>query len=192
MAITYFGRNLEDAGSSSVTVAGYAWRNNPAQVDYVCPGSGNQKLVELSVRGRLNNAGDTGLIRLAIYNTSLGLLYEGSAAVSLTQTSAYWAGHTAFLDVDGNPVATPLLTGGTSYIIAVSAILTSGAIYIYRGSGSSGDYKFYNTTDYTVGFPNEIAAGSDSTSLVDMRAGVEPYVPPDYDFTERHHVRLVF
>lgn len=167
VAITYFGRNVDDVDES--TISGFVNYNVPAQIDYVCPDTGSQIIKEMGFRCHDNGGG--GNIRIAIYDTSLNLLFEGSAEIAVSGgATPAWYTHTSFLDAAGDPAASPAITGGTSYILAVTA---DGDIHGHKAAGSSGDHK-YIATDYTGGFPDPIAAGTNSATLEDVRCGVEP------------------
>ncbi len=157
MATQYFGPQTDSATDS----------NSPVETDwttsgYVCPGTGNQTVVELSalVYGSITQ------MRLALFDsTGTVLICQGLAAVTLAGSSLTWQGHLAQSAITPNPAT---LTGGTSYIIARCC---NGAMH-YGYSGSSG--TSYNSSDYTSsGYSNSSLSSPGSTGeLMCMRCGV--------------------
>lgn len=180
MAVTYFGNNTD--GDGSYSGSGYVHINNPDYIDYVCPGSGNQVIRELGVRAYLVGSGN---VRVAIYNLARELIAQGAAEMAVTGGDSVWYTHTSFVDSGGSPIASPIIVGGTSYLLAVTADGTNVAI---RSVSVTSGYEKYISVDYTGGFPASIAAGSDSSYQACRRCGVEP----SGDFTEHRSTRLVF
>jgi len=159
----YFGNNVDGTASASNSAIQY-WNNN-ANIQYTCPGTGQQSVKELGIR-MLSGAA---IIRLAVYNTSGSLLMQGASTLSFSSDG--WHNHTSFVDGSLDAIASPELTGGTNYIL--SAGLSTGGLQIYKTSVTSGHAK-YVTGDITAGFPASLASGSDAASEWSLRCGVEP------------------
>lgn len=169
MAITYFGYT-DTSGLSWYAIDTQTIRNKTTNASFVCPGTGTQKLISL---GLYVKGGDTASdIRLAIYDTSLNFIAQGSAKITIgILVAAAWAEHTAFTNVAGNPIF-PTLTGGTTYVVAVT-MDDQGASKAYKAV-ANGDV-LYLATDYTdAGFPDPLAAGAADTTGIRIQAGVEP------------------
>ena len=110
-------------------------------------------------------------VRIAIYDTSLNLLFQGSAEIPVTDADIpAWYTHTSFVDEVGSPAVDPQIIGGTEYIFAFTC---DNPLTLYRLQGASGVGK-YISTDYTAAFPDPIGAGSDSGTQACVRCGVEP------------------
>ena len=159
MATTYFGETtpgiLYDTNANTI-----AFHNK--NITYACPGSGSQSLVEISAYVKDINAGASH-IRLALYDTSNSLIYQGSAEVGVTSGSYSWVGHTGITGV--------ILTGGTNYRIAYTQ---DGAVSIAYRVGTSGDAALLLYPDYTGGFPGSIGDGINDDYVKSIRAGVVP------------------
>jgi len=100
---------------------------------------------------------------------------QGSAALAVTNTSYAWVGHTAFTDVDGDPVTSPTLTGGSDYYLLVSGGATGSTGFLSRWTDK---YQYARKVDslyYTGGFPETIPGSPSSDWIVQCtRCGVEP------------------
>jgi hypothetical protein len=129
-----------------------------------CPGTGTRAVTEIT--GYLKSAGGTaGNTRLAILDSSYNLVCEGSAAVSVSSTSAGWVGHVGAANITPNPCN---ITGGTTYILASSGSSTDVLInYVASGSG------WYKIADYTTGYANPIDSPTGQTATFYIRAYVE-------------------
>jgi hypothetical protein len=160
--VTYFGNEVFDGAS---TLSSYAEFNNDATNAYICPGAGAQDVNSLEMYYKQG----TGNIRCAIYTTSRVLVMQGSAQVAVAGGVDAWVGHTAFVDAAGTPIASPQLTGGTHYLLVTTADgadVASGCTAVASGNSK------YISAEYTGGFPDPIAAGSNDTNLFSVRCGV--------------------
>ena len=162
--VSYFGRLVEDSNEYSMT--GYTNFNDPTYIDYVCPGTGLQQIVELAARA-VDSLG-TGHLRVAIYSLDRTLIAQGET--ELLVSTANWYKHTSFVDENEDPITAPLLVGGTSYILAVT-FDGSSANHGFYNSVTNG-YADYITQDYTSGFPAIIGTGTDGILQLDVRCGV--------------------
>lgn len=156
---TYFGETTPGGYSDHAPVC-YWWRNKNKV--FTCPGSGAQDLVELSAYVYRIALG-TGHIRLAIYDTSNNLLYQGSAEVTVDNADPDWIGHTG--------ITGQTLTGGTNYRIALTT--DSSDVEVYYNLYSIGDFTSL-PADYTGGWPNPLADQDDDDYAHNARAGVDP------------------
>jgi hypothetical protein len=145
--------------------AGICVRNK--NIEFTCPGSGNQTVVELSSYCK-TNGGTPGNIRLAVYNNDwTAKICEGSAEVNVDSSEYGWRGHLVQSGITPNPTT---LTGGVKYRIALTQDSTD--VRFGYQLGSSGDIG-YTWGDYTDGFPSSLTSGSDYTFRWCMRCGVE-------------------
>lgn len=168
MAITYFGKNENGSDVHSATT--YTYSNDNSNIVYTCPGSGSQEVKELGVRVYSES---TGYIRLAIYDASLDLVCQGSAQIdveSLVSGGSAWVSHTSFVDFSGDPT-TPILTGGTAYVFALTCSATCN---IWKDDVTSGWMK-YDSDDGLDGFLETLSQDSSNTREYCWRCGVEPY-----------------
>jgi hypothetical protein len=154
---TYFGETTP--GNLTVNDPIYRFRNKNKV--YTCPGSGDQNLVELSAYVQDYNAGATH-IRLAIYDMSNNLIYQGAAEVVVNNASWAWVGHTGITGV--------VLQGGTNYKIACSY---DGAISIRYNIETNGNHGS-TSADNTGGWPASLADDGDDDYIKSVRAGVDP------------------
>lgn len=159
---TYFG-NEDYSGAS--TLSTYSQFNNDTFVPYICPGVGAQAVNSLEMYYKSG----TGNIRCAIYTTGRVLVMQGSAQVAVAGGVDAWIGHTAFVDAAGAPIVSPQLTGGTHYLLVTTA---DGADVASGVTGVVSGYSKYVSAEYTGGFPDPIAAGSNDTNLFSVRCGV--------------------
>jgi hypothetical protein len=163
MGIEYFG-----AGVATGAFYGDMDTYRNKATNYTCPGSGNMTLVSLGAYCK-KDTGAAGNVRVAIYNTSLDLIAQGSAEISVTSTSASWIEHTSFTDSAGTPVS-PVLTGGTNYILIIARdsvqVLTEYDIVSSGNMATKWD-------EYTGGFPATFVDSADSTIQYNVRCGVE-------------------
>lgn len=184
----YFGYNDTtglSSGQASVSWIRngvYSWTN----ADFTCPGAGSRTLSELAFYCK-SNGGTPGHIRVAIYDTSRNLIAEGSAELTVSSTTAGWVTHSAFVDPAGSP-STPILTGGTDYILVFAVDSTD--VTIYYTAGSNGDVA-YNTNDYTGGFPDTLASGTNYNRRYPIRAGVEEVGGGSVLLHAQHYYRLL-
>lgn len=150
----YFGYTTTASLTSSDDWGGYTIRNNNALNPFTCPGSGTRVVQSLEIWCR-SVGGVPGVLLIAIYDTSLNLVGQGTAAVTVSSTTAGWVGHTTTLllkpagGIAGQAVN---LTGGTNYILAYSC--SSGDTKIpYNPNGNT---MYFQNTNNTAGFPNPL------------------------------------
>lgn len=160
---TYFGL-CDSAGNPSGAAAA---NSGSAETDwngtqtYTCPGSGSQTIVEMSAD--LKNVTNYN-IRLAVYDTAgTTLIAQGTAAVAVSGAADSWQGHLTQADITPNPAT---LTGGTNYLIVVSA---SGDMQTNHALSGSGQFA---AVDETAGYPASLPAGTGSSVLFPVRVGV--------------------
>jgi hypothetical protein len=164
VATTYFGFcNSSTGAGTGVAHCGYAWGSQWTTAGYVCPGTGDQTLVTLGIEA---DGADTTHIRMAIYNTSRGLVCY---ATSEKDSAVGWV---SWDNTEITWVIGTKLTGGTAYLLVVSADGNPGAL----GTGSlPADTLRYISNEYTSSaFADPIAAGTGYTTEYNMRCGVEP------------------
>lgn len=168
----YFGNTDTTAATSFDEWGGYTirWRSD-ATAYYTCPGSGSRTLQSMELYCK-SNGGTPGTIRLALFDTSLNLVAEGSATVTVSSTTVGWVGHLTAADLrpvggsSGDPIT---LTGGTNYLPAYSAS-SSDVRIAYEVVGTS---MTYLNNNYTGGFPTTIAAGTNLNQSFRMKLGVQ-------------------
>jgi hypothetical protein len=172
MAITYFGLcdaagDPTEAAALTNASAGSVWIcNNPSTHSFVCPGTGNQTIKELSVMAHKDSGAPNG--RVAIYNSAgTTKICEGTAEFALAGTTDTWQGHLTQADMTPNPAT---LVGGTAYIIVVTFDATQVGTTHGDASNTSG---VYGLSDYTGGFPASLSAAG-QTYCWPVRCGVEP------------------
>ena len=171
MAITYFGHNVNGTNPHDPSDYGTLFNDN-SNIVYTCPGAGAQDVKELGARVWVNSTDD---MRLAIYDTSLNFIMQGAAVIDTEPPAGdEWLSHTSFVDQGGSPIVSPQLTGGTAYIIAITAEAGKG-VNIWDDTVTSGWMKRDNA-DYTGGFPATLTAFADRTRQFCVRCGVEPAV----------------
>lgn len=163
---TYFGLcdsagNPSGAAAANTGGAETDWNGTQA---YTCPGSGSQTIVEISAD--VKNVTNYN-IRLAIYDTAgTTLIAQGTAAVAVSGAADSWQGHLTQANITPNPAS---LTGGTNYLIVVSA---SGDMQTNHAlSGASGIGQFA-AADETAGYPASLPAGTGVSIVFPVRVGV--------------------
>ena len=148
---------------------------------YVCPGSGNQAVQELSVS---LNTYVNGVIRLGIYSSGNALMAEGIAAVTPGGTG--WQGHMNQASVkNAGGVSPGVLVGGAPYRLAVTQ---STANMTVRVINSGANNMHYILTDYTGGMPATLIGGTAWNYEVTMRCGVDPYGGGGPDISQKRIV----
>jgi hypothetical protein len=178
--ITYFGKNITTGGAVNYNVdSGSIFYNAAA----ACPGTGNQSVVELGSYVQLTYGAEaTAYFRIAIYTAAGAFVMQGATAILCTHhDSPIWQSHTAFVDASGNPITSPVLTGGDSYLLAIGSPASSGpAAYFTTGSSGDGYKKGPDyATNYAAGMPSPIGTGfSASTDICSIRCGVTPAAAP--------------
>ncbi len=163
--ITYFGYTT--VGGTPYTLATSWWRNKTYVAGFNCPGSGNQRVTELTAY--VSQPSGSPNIRLAVYNTSAVVVCEGTSEVAIG-TSAAWQGHigSSTIKVAGGS-APCTLTGGTQYDLAFSVDGITAVGYYNAGSASDWTYESY---DMTGGFIDR-ADTNDTPSRWSVRCGVQ-------------------
>jgi hypothetical protein len=162
----YFGYNVDETTFS--VLSGYTGRNN--NLVWTCSGSGPQRVLELGARVKVTSGSST--VRHSIYDAAGNLVMQGSAAITVTGTSLIWVTHTAFVDVSGNPIANPTLTGGTNYIMCTTG--SAGTAQAAYGAGAAGN-EVWKAANYTAGYPATLGTGWNSIAQkICIRCGVIP------------------
>jgi hypothetical protein len=155
-AVTYFGHNVDEA--TSWYFAGYSVWNHRAggnSIVWTCPGTGSQPVSSLGALVKVASAAN---LRIAIYTQgddfgdpgTAAFLMQGSAEIAVSETSLTWKTHTSFVDVNGDPITSPTLTGGTNYLMMATS--DGGSMEIGYGA-TTGYTQFKTGADYTAGFP---------------------------------------
>lgn len=158
---TYFGYNT--IGGTGSSGSGYCLRNK--NVSWTCPGSGPQKVVELTSYCGWSSGGGNNL--LAVYNTNLDTKFcEGIGEVAVDATPA-WQGHIGAANITPNPCN---LTGGVDYVLAVS--YDGITVDQYWDPATEGDCV-YSADDYTGGYPSSLGPGTEISRIYSIRCGVE-------------------
>jgi hypothetical protein len=167
--MTYFGHTT--VGASPAAPGIYTFGNDAVNIIYTCPGTGLQDVKEL---GAYCYRDQTGHIRMAIYDTSLNFICQGSAELDVaTVTPANgWLSHVAFTDVGGSAIS-PQLTGGVEYVLSISS--DSSGPNVYQDTVTAGYERFsYDYTDSTGGFPADLTLErTTDTREWNVRCGVE-------------------
>lgn len=162
---TYFGYTAIGADAPT---GGTLWTRNKNHVTgYTCPGSGPQVVKELSAYVK-SNGGTPGHIRIAVYDASHNLICQGTAEVTIDNTTAGWYGHLTQANITPNPA---YLTGGVQYDLALC--LDAEDVVRYRDLGTLGD-NTWEAVDYTDGWPSTLADVTDGSSKWSVRCGVDP------------------
>lgn len=167
MSTVYFG-NTTIGANSGTGFNGIADGNVGQQ--FTCPGVGSVQVVEISLYCSSAIAPDPQEFRCAIYSLDLStLICQGASTISVTNASPAWQGHVGAASITPNPA---FLVGGTKYTLVFSpSNLLGGSLSLSWDVGSAGDWKF-TSNDYSGGFPASITLGSNSSLLVNIRAGV--------------------
>jgi hypothetical protein len=154
------GSATDSTGGGTATL----WNNVAVEV-FTCPGSGSQTVNEITAD--LNITGPAANALCAIYSSDGNtLIAQGTAAVTIVGATDTWQGHTGQASITPNPAT---LTGGTSYILAVTC--SAGSIGTTHGDATTNSAKF-DTVDRTAGFPASLPAGTISQPAWPVRVGV--------------------
>jgi len=170
MPITYFGINVNGGGANTATRGGLT----DGTIPVICPGNGAQNVHELAGFFKSGAVGTMSNVRLAIYTTAKAFVMQGAAVLNTSSLSYVWLTHTSFVDVGGNPILNPQLTGGTAYLLCVTTSTDNQtANMAYEGVFP---YGMYQSGDYTVtGFPATLNLTNPALLKdFDMRCGVTP------------------
>lgn len=150
----YFGY-LDTASLVSLDEwGGYTVRNHATNDPFTCPGTGTRRVVSLELWCK-SLGGTPGVIRIAIYDTSLNLIGQGAATVTVGSTTEGWVGHVTTADLKpagGSAGQAVNLTGGNSYVFAYSS--SSGDVRIPFVLTAANTY--YQATNNTGGFPDPL------------------------------------
>lgn len=166
---TYFGYQTTTGGSVIIgPYNGYTYGSKISSYganEFVCPGSGAQNITSIEAYCFQDLAG--GVLRLSVYllGTPTGESLKGETASFQPNQNGdvpYWAG--AAVTQYGT------LTGGLSYVLAMTAATQDGSVYGVVGSGGDSGYQ---ANDYTAGFPATLALGSANTTRWAIRCGVD-------------------
>jgi hypothetical protein len=164
MAVEYFGLTTE---YTSYYGDGSNYRNRG--VTFTCPNTGTMNLISLGAWGK-KGAGTAGNVRLAIYDSSNNFVAQGSAEISVSNTTAQWLEHTAFTARGGGSIS-PTLTGGQTYFIMFSR--DSDQVTLGYSFGSANDYDITSGDCTGSDFPATISDVNGTTVKYAIRAGVE-------------------
>jgi len=172
----YFGYQIgvEDVIGGTIV----AW----APAGYVCPGSGLKRI--LALEGEVKYISSTGM-RLAIYEGTK-LVCEGNAVLNPVNASYAWVGYAEDSITWRNAYVG--LNGGVTYRLA---LINVNGLY-WRGTNGlpSGTWK-YNSGDYSGGAPDPLPAGTDYTTLVNLRVKVGSYVAKGYEILKSDNPQLM-
>jgi hypothetical protein len=154
------GSATDSTGGGTATL----WNNTAVDV-FTCPGSGSQTVNEITAD--LNITGAAANALCAIYSSDgATVIAQGAAAVTIVGATDTWQGHVGQANITPNPAT---LTGGTSYILAVTC--SAGSIGTTHGDATTNSAKF-DTVDRTAGFSGALPAGTTSQPAWPVRAGV--------------------
>lgn len=165
----YFGNQnnnaTDDQGGRSLV-----WNN----ATYQCPGSGSFNVQELSCYCYSTAAVN---LLLGIYDTSGNLVGEGTAKVAMQADggSPTWQGHMTEAAVKAAGGSSPcVLTGGTSYYLAVYTDALSSASYVRYDNAGVG-IRFVSGGDNLTAMPATLPAYSSASNMAyAIRCGVDP------------------
>lgn len=134
---------------------------------YVCPGSGNQTIVEAAVCAhQLNASPDVQGVRMAIYDSAGTTLitYSDKAILRNNTATAYW---------QACPNIVGTLTGGTTYKVALTwDSAGNGIASIYCGGVNSGSYASPGV-EYTAStWPSSLPSSGGNYYMYPVRVGV--------------------
>ena len=178
MAITYFGVCNSDGTplianpNQDFDGSPFLYYNGDA---YVCPGSGNQVVQDLTVYcyGNLD-------VRLGIYSSDgTTLIAEGTSAVTIigSDDSVWrWQGHIGQANIKAAGTSNPaILVGGTSYKLAVADNAGDPSPWIRIGMLGSGTPHYEISHNYISGMPSSITTYDYEYGNGEfMRVGVSP------------------
>jgi hypothetical protein len=166
MAITYFGHNVEEGGSLGQGHTDELHWNNPATVEYTCPGSGQQLVRALEA---YVSAGEAGHVKAIVYTAAGAKVCE---AVGAYTSGAGWYGIAD--DPTAISPANTTLTGGQKYILAL--ILDKYSVWIKGGALANGNaYAADSYASPAATIPGSPTIGN---SVICVRCGVEPAPDP--------------
>ena len=164
MALSYFG----PTGASGDDDNGSKHQLNWLNTTYVCPGTGNQILKELSVYCKIG--ANYPEIRVGIYTAAGVLVAQGTALVTVTGSSYSWQGHLVVTNITPNPC---VLTGGTAYRLAYYTTVNDTCTSQYETGGTNAG-SYLVDTDYSASLPATFPSPTGSwTGMWNIRAGVE-------------------
>jgi hypothetical protein len=169
MAEQWFGNTT---GDTDADIYSYPAWNNDAVAAFVCPADG----ALTGLRAKVRVASGSQSIRIALYAVAgdRDFIAQGSAAITVSNTSYETKTHTAFVDRTGASV-TPSLTSGTHYIAVIAG--HSGTVYCARNTTSSGLlYRpggSWNITNADA-FPATLEGGTEYAGPVCLEIGVTP------------------
>lgn len=146
--VVYFGATATTSGVAATAARTYFNYNLKYQA--TTPGP----IVELSAYVK-SNGGTPGNMRLALYNSDRTVkICEGSAEVLVSSTTAAWVAHTGL-------TGTCSVSTGVDYTLALT--VDSADVYYYYATGTTGDWGYISSADYTGGFPEPLT-GTVTTS----------------------------
>lgn len=161
MAITYFGHNVDEGGSLGSGHVDVLHWNNPATVEYTCPGSGPQRVKSLQA---YVSAGEAGHVK--------AIVYTAAGEKVCTATGSYTSGADWYGVSDDEASIDPPntnLTGGDKYILAL--IVDKASVWVKGGALSGGNaYKADSYASPSATIPGSPTIG---TSVICVRCGVE-------------------
>ncbi len=145
-----------------------AWHSGSTA--YVCPGSGNMRVRELSYY-TCKSIYQVPSIRVAVYSGTT-LVCQGTAAVPVTNIAADWIGHFGEEAITPNPVN---LVGGVSYQLAYAGHGAFSNFVRHRTPNQIWQQSLANNTYFSNGLPATIDTAGWTTNAYEqlLRVGVE-------------------
>lgn len=171
MAITYFGHNSEDTINPGWLVADRLYWNNPAVVEYTCPGSGNQ-LVRALECYLYNDTGRPDMHVKVMVFTAAGALVCTAVGLVVSDGIRAWKG--VANDPTAISPANTTLTGGAKYVLA---FVGDNPNLMPQGTALA-DAANYQTDSYASPSTTLPAAAGTHHLELDIRCGVEPAPDP--------------
>lgn len=171
MAITYFGNNTNEGGGYEWFVVGKLYWNNPAAVEYTCPGTGNQLVRALETYLYADTGRPDSHVKVLVYTAAGAKVCTATHTIQATDGTT-WQG------VADDPTAidppNTVLTGGAKYILAF--VGDSANLFIKAGALADGGAS--KADSYAS--PSATIPSSPSTAHVKLaiRCGVEPAPDP--------------
>lgn len=143
---------------TDVVPATMAWN-----LSFACPGTGTRVLDEMGVYSDANSNND---YRIAIY-TAAGAFVAQTDKLSFIPSGVKWFTSSSFLNQAKAPLSPVNLTGGSNYIMAISATGTD-TIYYKTVTGGA-----YNVTDAaTNGYPATLPSATTTNEDFGVRGHV--------------------
>jgi hypothetical protein len=172
MAITYFGATTEANENPGWLIVDRLYWNNPAVVEYTCPGTGNQLVRALEARLYPDSPRPDMHIKVMVY-TAAGALVCTAPGLVVAALGQGWKGVAD--DPTAISPANTTLVGGTKYILAW---VGDNANLMPRGSRALANAANYQADSYTSPSTTLPAALGTHHLELSIRCGVEPAPDP--------------